>query len=97
MKHKSIWGLLFLLMLALAAPSTTADTADTDEWQPLTGPYGGSVAALAISPGYTTDLTTFAGLRGQGVYRAYGDSDWQSISPPWHVVDLAISPDFVND
>ena len=85
-------------MLVLAAPSTTADTANTAEWQPLTGPYGGSVSALAISPGYTTDLTTFAGLRGQGVYRAYSDvASWQPISPPWHVVDLAISPDYVND
>ena len=98
MNHKSIWGLLLLLMLVLAAPSTTADTANTVEWQPLTGPYGGSVSALAISPGYTTDLTTFAGLRGQGVYRAYSDvASWQPISPPWHVVDLAISPDYVND
>lgn len=98
MNHKSIWGLLFLLILALAPPATTADTISSTEWQPLTGPCGGSVAALAISPGYTTDLTTFAGLRGQGVYRAYSDvNPWQPISPPWHVVDLAISPDYVND
>jgi photosystem II stability/assembly factor-like uncharacterized protein len=98
MNHKSIWGLLFLLILVLAPSAITADTISSTEWQPLTGPYGGSVAALAISPGYTTDLTTFAGLRGQGVYRAYSDvNPWQSISPPWHVVDLAISPDYVND
>ncbi len=98
MNHKSIWGLFFLLILALAAPATTADTISSTEWQPLTGPYGGSVAALAISPGYPTDLTLFAGLRGQGVYRAYSDATpWQSVSPPWHVVDLAISPDYVND
>ncbi|MEJ2749568.1 MAG: hypothetical protein P8183_16930, partial [Anaerolineae bacterium] len=51
-----------------------------------------------ISPGYTTDHTVVAGLRGQGVYRAYSDVDpWQSVSPPWHVIDLAISPDYVND
>lgn len=103
MNHKLILGVLLLLVLALTAPLTTAATTPTllqatNEWQPLPGPYGGSVAALAISPSYTTDLTTFAGLRGQGVYRTYSDvADWQSISPPWHVVDLAISPDYVND
>lgn len=101
MKNRLLWGCFLLLVLALAAPSTTAfitGAASTTEWQPVTGPYGGSAAALAISPGYTTDLTLFAGLRGQGVYRAYSDVDpWQSISPPWHVVALAISPDYVND
>ncbi|MCB9420430.1 MAG: hypothetical protein H6667_11540 [Ardenticatenaceae bacterium] len=103
MNHKLIWGVLLLLVLAVTFPTTTAEIANaswqsTTEWQPLGGPYGGSAAALAISPGYTTDHTLFAGLRGQGIYRAYSDVDnWQAISPPWHVVDLAISPDYVND
>ncbi len=95
MKQKILFWFFLVLSLFLAAPPTTAVT---DLWQPLAGPTGGSVAALAISPDYPADFTLFAGLRGQGVYRAIGDTaDWQSVSPDWHVVDLAISPDYAAD
>jgi photosystem II stability/assembly factor-like uncharacterized protein len=73
--------------------------ASADPWQPVPGPYGGSVAALALSPDYATDHTLFAGLRGPGVYRSInGGNSWQQVSPAgWVVTDLAISPDYATD
>ena len=50
MNRKLIWGLFLLLALVLTVPITTAEIANTAAWQLVSGPYGGSVAALAISP-----------------------------------------------
>ena len=73
--------------------------ADSTVWQAVPGPQGGSVAALVMSPDYANDHTTFAGLRGQGVYRnVYGSAAWQPLGLADQVIiDLAISPNFAID
>jgi photosystem II stability/assembly factor-like uncharacterized protein len=73
--------------------------ADSPTWESFPGPSGGSVAALAMSPSYASDLTVFAGLRGQGVYRSTdGGNTWQpSGLPDQVIVDLVISPNFAVD
>ena len=47
----------------LPAHGFLADTpaSEAESWQPVPGPYGGSVAALALSPSYATDHALFAG------------------------------------
>jgi photosystem II stability/assembly factor-like uncharacterized protein len=87
----------FILLSALTAGQS--GRADAQPWQPVYGPYGGSVAALALSPNYSIDHTVFAGLRGQGVYRTTdGGDSWQQISPSgWVVVALIISPAYATD
>jgi photosystem II stability/assembly factor-like uncharacterized protein len=73
--------------------------ADVEPWEAVPGPYGGSVAALALSPNYPVDHTVFAGLRGPGVFRTTdGGSSWRQVSHSgWIVVDLAISPAYMTD
>jgi photosystem II stability/assembly factor-like uncharacterized protein len=73
--------------------------AATGTWSPVSGPTGGSVSTLAISPDYAYDHTVYAGLRGKGVYRTDdGGLSWKLISPDdWVVVDLAISPAYAAD
>ena len=89
-------GLVLLAGLVLPAPGRVQEGA----WEPVSGPYGGSVAAVVMSPAYPTDHTVFAGLRGQGVYRT-GDrgTSWQHVGPDgWrNVVALAISPAYAED
>jgi hypothetical protein len=73
--------------------------AASGSWQPVSGPTGGSVAALAMSPNYAHDHTVFAGIRDRGVYRTTdrGES-WQASGLPGQVVyDLAISPAYTID
>lgn len=83
---------LSLLLSSVASPGARAQA---EPWLPASGPYGGSVAALALSPDYAADHTVYAGLRGQGVYRTVNGGDsWHSVGPgDWVVVDLAVSPD----
>ena len=73
--------------------------ADGSAWESVPGPAGGSVAALVMSPAYTSDHTVFAGLRGHGVYRSTdGGNGWQpSGLSDQVIVDLAISPAFAAD
>jgi len=73
--------------------------ADSTAWQPVPGPLGASVAALVMSPNFTSDHIVFAGLRGHGVYRsADGGGTWQpSGLSDQVIVDLAISPNFAVD
>jgi len=87
---------LSLLFGSISSPSAGAQG---EPWLPAPGPYGGSVAALALSPNYAVDHTVYAGLRSQGVYRTLNGGDsWHGISPgDWVVVDLAISPAFAAD
>ena len=91
--------LVFGFVLFCSLVASNRSLADALTWQPVAGPYGGSVAALAISPHYATDHTFFAGLRGHGVYRTDDSSNsWRRASPPdWVVVALAISPDYATD
>ena len=90
-----VLGLVFLFWLVAGGSSR----ADAPTWQPLSGPRGGSVAALALSPNYTGDHTVFAGLRGHGVYRTGdGGDSWLLVSPAdWVAVALALSPDYGVD
>jgi photosystem II stability/assembly factor-like uncharacterized protein len=92
-------SLVAVVLVSLCLMPNQASRASAEPWEPLPGPYGGSVAALALSPGYATDHTVFAGLRGPGVYRTVnGGNSWQGVSPSgWVVVDLAISPDYAAD
>jgi len=97
MKRFGLGLLMFALCFMLRGQPTTL--ADAAAWQPLSGPTGGSVAALAMSPNYANDRTVFAGLRGQGVYRTIDGGE------TWHpsglsdqvIVDLAISPAYAID
>lgn len=84
---------------AQAVMSDRSQPAEITTWQRVTGPYGGSVTALALSPDYLADHTTYAGLRGRGVYRTVNSGDsWQPVSPDgWSVVALAISPNYATD
>ncbi|RPI58223.1 MAG: hypothetical protein EHM56_02340, partial [Chloroflexi bacterium] len=88
-------GMAVLLALLVAAPGHAAD----GTWQPVPGPYGGSVAAVAVSPDYPVDHTAFAGLRSQGIYRTLdGGNTWHQVSPDgWVVVSLALSPAYAQD
>ena len=88
-----------LLTLCLALLGSSPVSAVTPAWESITGPRGGSVTALALSPNYADDRTVFAGLRGQGVYRSLdGGSVWQSSGlTDQAIVDLAISPNFAVD
>lgn len=72
---------------------------DQDAWEPMPGPYGGSVAALAVSPAYPEDHMAFAGLRSQGVYRTNDSgTTWQLAGLDGSVVvALALSPAFAED
>lgn len=99
MKHYLSLTLVFLLLLGTGSISDVVCPVDAQPWQLLSGPRGGSVAALALSPNYPADHTVFAGLRGQGVYRtADGGDSWKQVSPlDWVVVALAISPDYGGD
>ncbi|MEJ2208851.1 MAG: hypothetical protein P8129_07425, partial [Anaerolineae bacterium] len=102
------WGETFLCSILLVGLLSFGDVwagdgasaaAQDNAWQPLAGPTGGAVSALAMSPDYAADHTVFAGLRGGGVYRTtdWGGS-WQRLSAdPWIVVDLAISPAYRDD
>jgi photosystem II stability/assembly factor-like uncharacterized protein len=91
--------LSFIMLVAFSLVRDQPIRASAEPWQPLPGPYGGSVAALALSPDYATDHTLFAGLRGPGVYSSgNGGNSWQHVSPNgWVVIDLAISPAYVAD
>jgi photosystem II stability/assembly factor-like uncharacterized protein len=90
---------VFVLLLFFGPVAARSSLAGGPTWQPLSGPQGGSVAALALSPNYSIDHTVFAGLRGQGVYRTSdGGDSWQRVGPSgWVVVGLAISPDYGVD
>ena len=93
---------LFLILGLVLVCGTVAggsSLADAPTWQPVPGPYGGSVAALALSPNYPADHTVFAGLRGHGIYRTDdGGDSWRCVSASeWVVVALAISPDYATD
>jgi hypothetical protein len=65
------------LVLWLTLPPAGSALADAKAWQPAAGPYGGSLAALALSPDYPVDDTVFAGLRGQSVYRTSDGGLWR--------------------
>ena len=90
---------LLALLFCFGPTGSLARPLDSTAWQQIPGPLGGSVAALAMSPGYADDHTVFAGLRGRGVYRTVDSGEsWQPVSPPdWVVVDLAISPAYASD
>ena len=97
MKRNLVLALGLTFLFSLAAHQECM--ADSEPWQAVNGPYGGSVAALVMSPGYASDHTVFAGLRGQGVYRTNDSGNsWQRVSPSgWVVTALAISPAFTTD
>jgi photosystem II stability/assembly factor-like uncharacterized protein len=90
---------ILLLLILMVQPATGQGPLTAADWQAVDGPYGGSVAALAISPAYTVDHTAFAGFRGQGVYQTDdGGLSWQATdSVGWVVVDLALSPAYAGD
>ncbi len=97
MKRFGLGLLMFALYLMLhGQPPALADAA---AWQLLSGPTGGSVAALVLSPDYANDRTAFAGLRDGGVYRSIdGGETWQpSGLSDQVIVDLAISPAYATD
>ena len=90
---------VLVLVLCFASTASQRLTAAAPAWQPISGPGGGSVAALVMSPNYTVDHTLFAGVRGRGVYHTpNGGYSWQSSGlSDQVVVDLAISPAFASD
>jgi photosystem II stability/assembly factor-like uncharacterized protein len=85
------------ILLGLSASPTSQ--AGAEAWQPVPGPLGGSVAALALSPDYAADRTLFAGFRARGIYRTTnGGIFWQLSSPgDWVVTSLALSPAYADD
>jgi len=107
MKHRLIITILLLGFVsficavqsgktAVLPPNTTISITN---WHTLSGPTGGSIADIVLSPAYPSPETLFAGLRGQGVYRSDdGAYNWQATgSGDWIVRDLAISPSFTSD
>ena len=99
MTMKHTLAVALILALAFTLIGLQSVLADTSTWQPVSGPNGGSVAALAMSPDYTNDHTAFAGLSGRGVYRTSNSGfSWQSSGLSDQViVDLAISPAYATD
>jgi photosystem II stability/assembly factor-like uncharacterized protein len=97
MKRTLVFSLSVIILFSMAAAQSS--TAQAGPWQPVSGPYGGSVAALALSPNYAVDHSVYAGLRSQGVVRTVdGGSSWQRAGPDgWVVISLAISPAYASD
>ncbi len=100
-------SLLYLMLLLVSVPlllvkndeSLVTAAAETAVWQSTSGPTGGSVAAVAISPNFAQDQIAYTAVRGRGVYRSEdGGFHWQPAGPDgWYVNDLVLSPDFAND
>ena len=69
-------ALLFVLAALVQAGTASAD----GTWQP-SGPTGGYVWELEVSPDFQADGTIFAGTDGTGVFRStdHGDT-WQNVS-----------------
>jgi photosystem II stability/assembly factor-like uncharacterized protein len=98
-KVKRILIMVAISIVFLNPFTPTGALAEGSDWKSISGLTGGSMAALAMSPGYSTDLTVFAGLRGHGVYRSTdGGSTWQpSGLSDQVIVDLVLSPNFTTD
>ncbi|MCL4473004.1 MAG: hypothetical protein M1455_03570 [Actinobacteria bacterium] len=60
-----------------------------------------NISSLAVSPGFASDGTVFAGSRGGGVFKSTsGGSNWTAVNTGVSyesVGTVAVSPDFVND
>ena len=97
---KRLW--ITLTILALLASVVTPALAGDNVWtQCSQGMEGGSVGALALSPGYTTDQTLFAGTAGTGygVFKSTnGGASWSAVglTDLW-VPALALSPGYTTD
>jgi hypothetical protein len=64
------------------------------------GMWGGDVRALALSPGYTTDRTLFAGTYGGGVFKSTdGGASWSATGLTTNLTVYAqeLSPDYATD
>jgi len=63
------------------------------------GMWGGSISALALSPGYASDRTLFAGTGGAGVFKSTdGGAYWSATGlTNLGVSALALSPGYVTD
>jgi|GEM_PF-1721267 len=107
---------IFLTILALLAvvgrPTLAGNNVEREAWnvehlygdeiwtQCSQGMYGGTVWALAPSPGYTTDRILFAGTSG-GVFKSTdGGASWSAVNTGLtnlYVRALALSPGYVTD
>ncbi|HUW08767.1 MAG TPA: hypothetical protein VM537_03515, partial [Anaerolineae bacterium] len=89
------------------APAQAAESGaelSSPDFQPVTsGPRGGSVAAVAVSPAFPSDRIGFAAVRRHGVYRSSnGGWSWDKVTPDvetsgWAIADLEVSPAFPVD
>jgi photosystem II stability/assembly factor-like uncharacterized protein len=93
---------------ALTKTSTPEQVALIDWTSANNGLFGGAVRALAISPGYASDHTIFAGTYSDVFRSTDGGATWKSVSQGIlpagnnnmmgiNIMALAISPDFVKD
>ena len=101
-----IWMMFILAGLLISSSRhgpLGVPVAQTDTWQPVDGPLGGSVAAVVVSPTYVTDQTAFAAVRAYGVYRTIdAGRSWERVTPEeersgWVIWDLVISPNYAVD
>ena len=68
---KRLWIILTILALLAGPGNPTPALAGDNVWtQCSQGMYGGYVNALALSPGYATDHTLFAGTELHGVFKS---------------------------
>ena len=65
------------------------------------GMWGGYIQTLALSPGYTTDQTIFAGTYDGGVFKSSdGGASWSTVNTgltSLRVDALALSPGYASD
>jgi len=88
--------LLILLCLCLASSAS----ADSRYWS-CSGPYGGRIRAMAISPEYASDQTLFAGTESGGLFRSTDAGfHWNGVSglPDDLIISsLVVSPSYAQD
>ena len=105
---------VFLALLAVVRqPTLAGNNVEHEAWnvehlygdnvwtQCSQGMWGGDVYALALSPGYATDHTIFAGTDGYGIFKSSdGGASWSAVNTGLTnqtVLALALSPGYTSD
>lgn len=102
MKEDAVSRTVCLVLLSLIIPLGTplAAWAQTSYWS-SSGPYGGRILTMSISPDFANDHTVFAGTESGGLFRSTDEGDtWQgveSLPVDLTVSSVAISPDYAQD
>jgi photosystem II stability/assembly factor-like uncharacterized protein len=62
------------------------------------GPEGGNIYSVAVSPNFSTDSTVFAGTYGDGIYKSTdGGQSWSQVLLVNEVKSIVFSPNYGSD